>query len=244
MTPDGGPRVDAAPTPSRSPTAASPTPTPPCRSPARSPASSTSSRSRPRSPSRRGPTPRDRQNGSFELAFSGPPTGAYELKVTKNPAGQECWVQNGAGDKGAHPPASAVRCTVVRSRSARSPPRSFTKSSTYQDGRRRGRGVQNARKRAHVARTPSPPSAASIRPRPVAGSASSSTASWRRRRSAGVEAGAPVNALVVVARARAPAGQAHGAVWRRSTAATRAGSRATSTGEHVFESGAEGPARA
>lgn len=71
------------------------------------------------------------KNGAFELAFSGPPSGAYEVKVTKNPVGQECWVRNGSGDKGKPTSGLEVRCTVVRASIGTLTTQILTKSATY-----------------------------------------------------------------------------------------------------------------
>ncbi|MBS2018745.1 MAG: hypothetical protein JST00_38110 [Deltaproteobacteria bacterium] len=71
------------------------------------------------------------KNGAFELRIPGNSTGNYDVKVTKNPAGQECWVQNGAGAKASPTPGLEVRCTVIKSSIGKNTAQIATRSSTY-----------------------------------------------------------------------------------------------------------------
>lgn len=182
------------------------------------------------------------KNGSFELAFSGPPTGAYELKVTKNPAGQECWVQNGAGDKGKPTSGLEVRCTVVRSSIGTLTTQIFTKSSTYT----KMDDVEDVVFTNDVpARTLLALSVPSIR------GIDQDLAQWRvgifvdgelATEAVGrVEAGAPVNAPVVVVHVPVlqPGKHTARAVWRKVDGRTPSGIARDIYREHVFSSGAE-----
>lgn len=70
-------------------------------------------------------------NGAFTLPLKLGPAAKYDVQVTKNPAGQECWVKNGKGTVGTPTPGLEVRCTVVKASVGTSTDTKTTSSSVY-----------------------------------------------------------------------------------------------------------------
>lgn len=182
------------------------------------------------------------KNGPFELAFAGPPSGAYDVKVTKSPDGQECWVQNGAGDKGKPTSGLEVRCTVVRASIGTLTTQILTKSATYT----KMDDVEDVVFTNDVpARTMIALSVPSIR------GIDQDLAQWRvgvfvdgelATEAVGrVEAGAPVNAPVVVMHVPVlpPAKHTIRAVWRKVDGRHPSGTARDIYREHAFSSGAD-----
>lgn len=181
------------------------------------------------------------KNGPFELVFADA-AGAYDLKVTKSPAGQDCWVQNGAGDKAKPTAGLEVRCTVVRSSIGTSLAQILTKSSTYA----KIDDVEDITFSNDVpARTMFALSVPSIR------GIDGDLAQWRvgifvddelATEAVGrVEAGAPVNAPVVVLHVPLlpPGKHTARAVWKKVDGRSPGGVARDIYREHVFSTGGE-----